>query len=298
MSATGRWQPAGGARLHGWLLLVPALAAMGAFLVWPVLDAAWTSLHVETPFAPRRFIGLENYRELLADRRAGSSLGFTVLFVAVSVSLETVAGLLMALVVHRAFRGRGLVRALMLVPWAVPTVVAAVMWKYMLNDQYGVVNLLLFGGDLDAYRAWLAGPLTARGAVVLCDVWKATGFCALLLLAGLQAVPKDVEEAALLDGAGPVRRFLRVTLPLLRPALLVTLLLRTMDAFRIFDAVFVLTRGGPGNATSVLQLYGYQTLFPEQRSGYGSAVSVGVFVIAALVGILTIRLVGTRLLKR
>lgn len=282
------------AERFGYVLLLPAFAVIAAFVLGPVVEAFWTSLHVDTPFAPRRFVGLENYGLLWNDEAAWGSLWFTLGFVVVSVGLELMAGLAVALVIDRAFWGRGLVRAAVLVPWAVPTVVAAILWKYMFNDQYGLVNLVLHGGDVGSYRAWLAEPWTARAAIVVADVWRQTSFAALLLLAGLQTIPRDLYEAARLDGAGALRRFWEVTLPLLRPAILIALLFRTMDAFRVFDLVFVMTEGGPGGATSVLQLYGYKRMFPEQMLGYGSAVSVVVFVLVLALSLVTIRVVGPR----
>lgn len=280
-------------RRLGYGLLVPALLLLGAFLAYPIASAFVSSLHAYSLTGEREFVGLQQYRELLQDRVALGSLGFTFLFVGVSVSL----GLLLALLIHPPYRGRGLVRGAVLIPWAIPTVAAAVMWKYMFNDQYGFVNLVLFGSDLPGYQAWLSEPATARLAIIFADVWKTSSFAALLILAGLQTIPRDLHEAARVDGAGSVRRFLTITLPLLRPALLVALLFRMMDAFRVFDLVFVMTQGGPADSTNVLQFYGYQKMFPEQQFGYGSAVSVVVFLIIAAVAAVTIRLVGTRIVE-
>ncbi|GIW73314.1 MAG: ABC transporter permease [Planctomycetota bacterium] len=278
----------------GYLLLAPALLVMGAFLLGPIAAAFVTSLHVDTPFAPRRFVGLENYALLLEDEAALGSLEFTLLFVVVSVALEVAGGLVVALVLDRWRRGQGLVRAAVLLPWAMPTVVAAVMWKYIFNDQYGLVNALMYGDALERYQAWLAHPLGARAAIILADVWKSTSFAALLILAGLQAVPRELLEAARADGAGPLRRLLWVRLPLIRPAILVAVLFRTIDALRVFDLVYVMTRGAPAGATDVLQFYGYQKMFPEQQFGYGAAVSVCVFLLALGLSLLAMRLVGTR----
>ncbi len=285
-------------RLFGYLLILPALLLIAAFLLLPILTSFTTSLHVDTPFAEKRFVGLRNYEQLFGDDVATGALGFTFLFVGVSVMLEIILGLLLALVIHQAFRGRGLVRAAVLIPWAIPTVVTAVMWKYMLNDQYGLLNLLLHGGRIEAYQAYLAEPAAARLAIIAADVWKTSSFAALLILAGLQTIPDQLHEAARVDGAGSVRRFFSITLPLLRPAVLVALLFRTMDAFRVFDLVYVMTQGAPGGSTNVLQFFGYQTMFPEQQFGYGSAVSVVVFLIIGLLSVLTVRLVGTRVFEK
>ncbi|MHC4469385.1 MAG: carbohydrate ABC transporter permease [Planctomycetota bacterium] len=284
----------GGERTLGYLFLVPALLIVGVFVLYPVASAFVTSLHVDTPFAAKRFVGIENYEKLLEDDVALDTLSFTFLFVGVSTALEILIGLVMALAIHHAFAGRGLVRAAVLVPWAIPSVVAAVMWRYMVNDQYGLANLVLFGSDLESYRAWLAEPVTARAAIIAADVWKTSAFAALLILAGLQSIPAEIHEAARVDGAGPFRRFLSITLPLLRPAILLAFLFRVLDAFRVFDLVYVMTQGAPGDRTNVLSFYGYRKMFPEQQYGYGSAVSVLVFLILAAIAIPTVRLLTRR----
>jgi len=284
-------------RRLGQVLLLPALLLIGLLLLLPIASTVITSLHIDTPFAPKRFVGLQNYAQLRDDPVARGTIEFTILFVTVSVALEILLGLIFALFIHHRFRGRGLVRASVLVPWAIPTVVAAVMWKYMLNDQYGFINLLLHGGHIESYRAYLADPGGARFAIILADVWKTSSFAALLILAGLQAIPDELYEAARVDGAGPIRTFFFITLPLLRPAILVALLFRIMDAFRVFDLVYVMTQGAPGGATQVLQFFGYQKMFPEQQFGYGSAVSVVVFIIVAIFSLLTVRLLGSRIFE-
>jgi multiple sugar transport system permease protein len=287
-----------GRRGFGYSLLLPALVLIALFLVVPILMTVFTSLYVDTPLAPRRFVALQNYVDLARDDVARGTFGFTFLFVAVSTTLELLLGLLLALLVHESFRGRGLVRAVVLIPWAIPTVVAAVMWKYMLNDQYGFFNLLLYGGELENYRAWLASAGSARAAIIAADVWKTTAFPALILLAGLQAIPEELYEAARVDCAGAFRRFFAITLPLLKPALLVAFLFRMMDAFRVFDLVYVLTHGAPGDATNVLQFYGYQKMFPEQQFGYGSAVSVVVFLVILGISLVFLSVVGRRMFER
>lgn len=262
-------------------LAAPALSLLAVFLLVPLAMAAVNSLFVDTPFSPRRFVGLRHYRALFEDAQALGTLGFTFLFVGVSALLETAAGLCLALVLHAPFRGRGTVRAAALLPWAIPTVVAGAVWRHLANDQSGGLNLLFFGGSVGDYRAWLAEPFAARAAVIAADVWKTSGFAALVILAGLSAVPGETLEAARVDGAGPWRRLLHVTLPLLRPALALAFLFRVMDAFRVFDLIYVMTQGGPADATNVLSFYGYQKMFPEQRFGYGSMVSVVVFALTA-----------------
>jgi len=207
-------------------------------------------------------------------------------------------GLGIALVIHEHFKGRGWVRAAVLIPWAIPTVVASQMWRFIFNDQYGLANLLLFGDHVANYLPWLAHPGFAFSAIVLADVWKTSSFAALLLLAGLQIIPEDTYDAARIDGATAWQRFWHITLPLLKPALLTALLFRTIDAFRVFDLVFVMTQGGSGDATQVIQFYGYKTLFTEGRVGYGTTISITVFLTIFILSMFYVKTVGSRLLER
>lgn len=284
-------------RRAAYALTAPALVLVAVFVLSPIVQAFVNSLYRDTPFAPRTFIGLANYMRLAADDVARGTIEFTLIFVVVSTALEILIGLGLALVIHEQFRGRGLVRAAVLIPWAIPTVVAGVMWKFMLNDQYGFVNLLVHGSDLPHYTAWLSTPWGARLAIIGADVWKTSSFAALLILAGLQSIPDQLYDAARVDGAGLLKRFWSVTLPLLRPAILLALLFRVMDAFRVFALVYVMTQGAPAGSTNVLQYFGYQKMFPEQQFGYGSAVSVIVFLLIATASLLLIKSVRTRVFE-
>lgn len=284
-----------------WLMLAPALGFTLVFALYPVVDSFLLSLHrilLVLPDQERAFVGLANYRQLAADPVARQAFVVTLGFVALSTVLEVLLGLGIALVIHEHFRGRGWVRAAALIPWAIPTVVASQMWRFIFNDQYGFANLLLFGDHIADYVPWLAYPGFAWIAIVLADVWKTSSFAGLLILAGLQLIPDDLYDAARIDGANAWRRFWHITLPLLRPALLLALLFRTMDAFRVFDLVFVMTQGGPGGATQVLQFYGYKALFTEGRMGYGAAISVTVFLAIFILSLLYIRAVGSKLLEK
>lgn len=280
----------------GIIMMTPAVLFLCGFLVFPVLSTMVNSLYRDSPITGREFCGLDNYRRLWGDGQALDTLEFTFIFVIVSVSLEMAAGVLIALAINRVVSGRGFFRASVILPWAVPTVVAAIMWKYIFNDQYGIVNYLVYGDSLRMYSAWLARPATARLAIILADVWKSSSFVALIALAGLQTVPEELMEAARIDGAGPARRFFHITLPLIRPALLVALLFRVMDAFRVFDLVYVMTQGAPSGKTGVLQFFGYLKMFPEQQYGYGSAVAVVVFLIIAVLSIILVRTLGRRMM--
>jgi len=279
-----------------WRLVGPALATMLAVGAVPLLVTLWESLHLHDlrmPWLGRPYIGLANYAEALRDPRAWSALVHTLLFAAASVSLELAWGLVLALAMHWSFRGRGLFRATMLLPWAVPTVVSALLWRSMFEGRSGLVNAALLRlGLVSTAPVWLVDPLGAWAPIVLADVWKTTPFVALLLLAGLQQIDPSLYEAARVDGASAWRRFRHVTLPLLRPAILVALVFRTLDAVRVFDLVYALTGGGPGTSTEPVALYTFNTLLQDLRFGYGSALSMLVFALTFGLAIGYVRLLG------
>lgn len=281
-------------------LLVPCFIFIIVFAFYPIIYSVYLSLHkiiLGLPHLGQPFVGLDNYRELFNDRIALHSFINTFIFVTLSTCLEILFGLVIALVINKHFMGRGLVRAVILVPWAVPTVVSSQMWRFIFNDKYGLFNFALFGSDTSAYMAWLADPIFSFTAIVIADVWKTSSFAGLLILAGLQLIPDELYEAARIDGASPWQQFRKITLPLIKPALLIALLFRTMDAFRVFDLVFVMTQGGPADSTNVLQFYGYKKIFTEGMMGYGSAISVSVFVVTLLLSALYIKMIGTGLFK-
>jgi ABC-type sugar transport system permease subunit len=277
-------------------LAAPALGVMAMVAVLPILWTFWESLHLHDlrmPWLGRPFIGLANYGEVLRDVRFWTAFGHTVVFVVSSVTLELAGGLVLALALDRLTRARGLVRTAILLPWALPTVVAALVWRFMFESPGGLIMAALAGGEAAAPN-WLADPVLAWVPVVLADVWKTTPFVALLLLAGLQSIDGALYEAARVDGASRWRQFTDITLPLLLPALLVAALFRTLDAFRVFDLVYVLTAGGPGTATEPLALYTFATLLQHLRFGLGAALSMIVFALAFAVALLAIRLFGGR----
>jgi ABC-type sugar transport system permease subunit len=269
--------------------------------LFPLIWTAWESLHLHDlrmPWRGRPWVGLDNYLEALADARFLGALAHTGFFVVVSVALELVLGLALALALHGAFRGRGLARTTALLPWAIPTVIAALVWRFLFEGPRGLVNGLTVGlGLTDAPLVWFADAMLAWVPIVLADVWKTTPFVALLLLAGLQNIDPELYESARVDGAGPVQRFLHVTLPLLRPAILVALVFRTLDAFRVFDLIFVLTGGGPGTATESLAVYTFNALLQDLRFGFGSALSIIVFLVTFVLAWVYVRLVGRDLLE-
>lgn len=269
------------------LYSAPALGLLAAVFLLPVGQALWTSLHRvwrQVPDEPP-FVGLENYRLLLASDRFWAALGHTTIFTAGSVALELALGLGLALLVHRKIRGRGAVRAAVLVPWALPTVVSSLLWGWIYHDRYGLANhLVLTLGVLAEPRVWLGDPVLAMGAAIVADVWKTTPYVALILLTGLQAVDPVVYEAGALDGAAGARAFRYLTLPLLLPSMAVALMFRTLDAFRVFDLIYVLTRGGPGGSTETVSVLAYQLLFQDLDFGRGAAMGVLILAAGAMIG--------------
>ena len=272
--------------------LLPSFFFVGLFSIFPIVESFRLSFYrliLTLPWLGQRMVGWENYIDLLGDPVALAAIRTTLIFIGVTVSLELVFGLVIALVLNEAFRGRGLLRAVVLIPWAIPTVVSSQMWRFIFNDRYGLANLMLFGADTSRYLAPLADPYFALIAIMIAEIWKTTPFAALILLAGLQGIPDDLYEAANVDGATPWQKFRHVTLPLLRPALLLALLFRTIDALRVFDLVFVMTQGGPADATNVLQFYGYKKTFAEGMIGYGSAIAVTVFLMSLVLSLAYLR---------
>lgn len=263
------------------MIVVLALVA-----AWPLLRTIWLGMTDANllRLEQSKWIGFENYTGkygLLHDKVWWGAVKTTLWFTFLSVTIETLLGMVVALVLTRTFPGRGLVRAAVLIPWAIPTVVSAKMWSWMLNDQFGIINdLLLKVGLIDGPKAWTADPGLLMSSVVLVDVWKTTPFMALLILAALQMLPKECYEAAQIDGVSPIKVFFRVTLPLIRPAVMVAVIFRALDAIRIFDLIYVLT--GTRESTMTMSIYARQQLIEFQQVGYGSAASTLLFSIVAL----------------
>jgi trehalose/maltose transport system permease protein len=266
------------------LFLLPMAAVLVLVAGWPLLRTVYFAFTDATLYdiEYHGFVGLLNFRYLVTDPDWWRAVWNTVFFAAVSVALETVLGTVIALTLNARMRGRGLMRAAMLIPWAIPTVVSAQLWGWMLHDQYGVINeLLLALGLVGEPLAWTADPALAMWAVIAVDVWKTTPFMALLILAALQLLPNELYEAAAVDGLGPVRSFFRITLPLIRPALIVAVIFRTLDALRVFDLMYVLT--GNSRATASMSVYARQQLVDFQDLGYGSAASTLLFLVIAAI---------------
>ncbi|EWH02838.1 carbohydrate ABC transporter permease [Halomonas sp. BC04] len=274
-----------------WLFLAPMLIVLVLVAGWPLLRTFYFSFTDASlsDLSNILFIGMENYLVyeegrwygVLADPIWWRSVWNTAYFSVVSVSLEVVFGIIVALVLNAEFKGRTLVRAAVLIPWAIPTIVSAQMWAWMLNDQFGIINhLLMLLGIIGEPIAWTADADYSMWAVIMVDVWKTTPFVALLVLAALQMLPKDCYEAAEVDGIHPVRVFFKVTLPLITPALMVAVIFRLLDALRVFDVIYVLTSNS--TSTMSMSIYARQQLVEFQDVGYGSAASTLLFLIIAL----------------
>ncbi len=243
------------------------------------------------------FIGLDHYKNSLTEKRMWVSLMNTGVFTVISVGLELVLGMAIALLINKAFFGRGMVRAAILIPWAIPTAVSAKMWSFLYDGQNGIIAKFFADvGIIDQMSTLLTTPFGSMAAVILTDVWKTTPYMALLLLAGLQTIPSSLYEASSIDGASKWKQFTQITLPLLKSSLLVALLFRTLDAFRVFDLIYVLTGGGPANATETISLFSYKVMFGQTNFGEGSALAVIVFICVAIISMIYIKFLGSDLL--
>lgn len=271
---------------QAWVLLAPMLLVMLLLTAWPLLRTIWLSFtdaaligSGETP----AWIGLENYLYALSDPDFRASIWRTLYFTLVSVTVEGIIGVLVALLLNQKFIGRNVLRVLVILPWALPTIVNAMMWRLNFNPDYGSINALLSQlGIIDGYRSWLGSPEAALNAVMFADIWKNYPLVTLLVLAALQSIPEDLFEAARLDGASAWRRFRAITFPAIVAPLGVALVLRTIDAFKIFDIIYVMTRGGPVDSTKTLSFFVYQESFSYLRAGSGAAYAILMTLMCAL----------------
>lgn len=273
-----------------WILVAPALILLAGIAGYPLFKTlfySFTDVIFDTPES-YNFIWFDNYFYFSSDGNGGVladplwwlAVGNTLWFTVISVSLELIFGMLLALLMNQKFKGQGILRTAILVPWAIPTIVTAKMWGWLFNDQYGLINTVLIKiGIIDHSIGWIGDPSLSMWAVIIADVWKTTPFMALMLLAALQMVPADMYEAARVDGATVWQRFKRITLPLIMPAMIVALIFRTMDALRVFDLIYALT----SNSESTISISGYarQEMVTYQQMGFGSAASVLVFMMVA-----------------
>ena len=271
-----------------YLFNLPLIIVSLAFIFLPVAGTIITSMFRDVTFLPGKFSLFSNYERMLSDPHFWQSTVFTLIFVLVSVSLELILGLIFALLLNETIPGRGFLRVAILIPWAIPVAISARIWQLIYHFDYGLLNFIVLKlGISNEPVNWLGSPVGAFISIVISDVWKTTPFMTIILLAGLSTIPGDLYKQAEIDGTNFLQRFFRITIPLLKPVIVVALLFRTIDAIRIFDLIYVLTGGGPGGSTASLSLYAYN-FFVSGDFGYGSAVSVIVFLFAAILAFLYI----------
>ncbi|MCC3145604.1 sugar ABC transporter permease [Halanaerobium sp. Z-7514] len=289
-------------RQLGYILIAPALIFIFGIAIFPVFRTIWISLHnidlriihLGTPF-----VGLDNYIAIFQEARFWNALKNTLFFSFTSVSLEMFLGFGAALLVNRKFKGRSIVRASVLIPWAIPTVISGLIWRLLYNDQIGVINdIFLRLGFISESVSWIGNSSTAMWSVIVADVWKTTPFVTLLILAGLQTIPKELYESAKIDGANKWQEFINITLPLLKSSILVALLFRILAAFKVFGLIDVLTSGGPSNSTESLSLYAHRLLFRNLNFGEGSVVSVMTFLGVLLISFIFVKIFNVDLSRK
>ncbi len=285
-------------RWLAWALILPALITVFGLIIIPILRAFWMSLHIidlKRPAIGTPFVGLGNYIDILSGGYFWAAVGRTFYFMIISIIIELVLGIAIAVLLNTPFKGRTILRTLVLIPWALPITIDAIMWKWIFNPNYGAWNsLLLQLGIISSYRAWLSDPLSAMHVVILADVWKVTPLVILLSLAALQTIPHDLYEAAVIDGANRMRSFWHITLPLLAPTLMIVLLVRTMDAFKVFDIIYIMTAGGPSDGTKVIAYYTYENAFSYLRLGHGAALAYLMTVFIAIMVFIYIKMLKKR----
>jgi multiple sugar transport system permease protein/N,N'-diacetylchitobiose transport system permease protein len=278
------------------MLLLPSVVVVFGIVIYPILRTFYTSFfRVDTPFSGNfPFIGLRNYTFAFGQSEFWQSVQHTVYFTVVSTGLELLFGMGIALLLYAPLRGRWLFRTIVVIPWALPTIVNGALWKYMFNANYGVVNAVFTQLHiLGSYKSWLSSPFGALNIVILADVWKNTSLVAFFLLAGLTTIPRELYEAARVDGYGPWGAFVHITLPLLRPVIVVVLVLRTIEAFKVFDIIYVMTGGGPANGTQSVAFYTYQRAFSDEFFGYGSALAYLIVLFILVFAVIYIRALRT-----
>nr|WP_321462158.1 sugar ABC transporter permease [uncultured Cohaesibacter sp.] len=278
--------------LHVWLLMLPLLCVMIAVIGWPLIDTirlAFTNTRLVG--SAGEFVGWDNFTRMLSSRNFQKAFSATMQFTLISVSLEIAIGVLVGLLLNQKFYGRTILRGMLILPWALPTVVNATLWRLIYNPEYGAFNaVLLKFGIIDQYQSWLGQPQTAMAALILADLWKNFPLVALIALAALQSVPNDIRAAAISDGANAFRRFRYVILPYLVGPLMVAVVLRTIEAFKVFDIIWIMTRGGPANSTRTLSILVYQEAFAFQRAGSGASLALIITLAITVLAVIYIRI--------
>ncbi|MFD1793872.1 carbohydrate ABC transporter permease [Ochrobactrum teleogrylli] len=279
---SGNWMT-----MRAWLLMLPLLAVMVCVIGWPMFETVRLSFtDAKLVGTGGDFVGFANYIKMLSSSNFQRAFWTTTWFSLISVSAEMFLGVLAALLLNQQFYGRTVLRALLILPWALPTVVNATLWRLIYNPEYGALNSLLTQlGIISGYRSWLGEPSAAMTALIVADCWKNFPLVALIALAALQAVPRDITAASLVDGAGPFNRFRFVILPYLAGPLMVALVLRTIEAFKVFDIIWIMTRGGPANSTRTLSILVYQEAFSFQRAGSGASLALIVTLIVTVLAL-------------
>ena len=273
----------------GYICTVPTLLLFIVFAIYPVYKTILLSFyHFRLQTGPlQTFIGLDNYAHMIGDSRFFNALFFTLLFTVLTVGIEVILGLIFAQMMNLPFKGRGALRVVVLIPWAIPTIVSGFMWKFMVHDQYGVFNQILQTmGIIDSFLPWLSRDGTSRLILVISDIWKTAPYVSLLVLAGLQTIPKNLYDAASIDGAGPIRRYFSITLPLLKPVLATAVLFRLISSFKVYTVIVALTNGGPGYATESLTMYTMRTYFDAGNYGYGSTLATFTLFVTCMIALL------------
>ncbi|NRF90383.1 sugar ABC transporter permease [Paenibacillus frigoriresistens] len=278
-----------------WILILPCLLMIFGLAVYPIIYSFWLSLHHASLLSQvRTFNGFENYTEVLKSAEFWASMARTMYYVFVSLAVQIVIGISVAVVLNQDFKGRRFVRSVMLLPWAIPNIVNAVMWEWIYNASYGALNgLLMQLGITNEKISWLGSKFLALNMIVAADTWKMVPFYAILLLAGMQTIPKDLYESARIDGSDSWKSFFHITIPMLKPVLLVIMVLRTMQCFGVFDIIYILTKGGPANGTMTISYYVYFETFGNLNFGKGSAISFIVAIIILLISLVYIKLLRT-----
>ncbi|MGD1819185.1 MAG: carbohydrate ABC transporter permease [Pleomorphochaeta sp.] len=282
----------------GYLCILPTIIIFAIFAIYPVFRTIFLSFfkyRLQTGNL-RTFIGFENYLTMFKDSRFLNALSFTLIFSIITVSVEVILGLIFAQLMNMPFKGQWALRVIVLIPWSIPTIVSGFMWKFMVNDQYGVFNQILYSlGFIENYIPWLSQDLTSRFILILADIWKTSPYVSLLVLAGLQNIPESLNDAAAIDGAGAIRKYFSITLPQLKPVLATAVLFRLISALKIYTVIAALTNGGPGFATESLTMYTMRTFFSAGNYGYGACLSTFTLIITCIISLLFMDIIRNKI---
>jgi ABC-type sugar transport system permease subunit len=282
--------------LFAFLLVLPAVLIVFALYIYPLgYSLVISFLRSDVRYPGEEFRGLKNYIEIFHEPELLISFWRTIYFTIASLAIEMVVGIAIAVAFNNRFFGRPAARSLILIPWAIPPVVNGIIWNWLVHAKIGVLNYVLVSiGLLERYKPWLADPGWAMFFIIIADAWKWTPLVVLLILAGLQAIPEELYEAATIDGASGLAAFFRITLPCISWPILVTLILRTVEAIRVFDIIFIMTRGGPANATKLTTFYVWEIAFKHHRMGYGAALAYLITILIVILAVFYYRAINRR----